>query len=162
MSGDGPVLALRGVTKAYGEGDAVVEVLHGLDLEVAQGEFVAIMGPSGSGKSTLLNILGCLDRPTEGEYLLDGEDVAGFSDDQLSLIRNARIGFVFQSFNLIPQLTVLENVEVPLFYRARGHGEGWSARRNSSRPSASPTGSATVRRSSRAASASAWRSRARS
>ena len=118
------VLALRGVTKAYGEGDARVEVLHGLDLEIQPGEFVAIMGPSGSGKSTLLNILGCLDRPTGGAYLLDGEDVARFSDDQLSLIRNSRIGFIFQSYNLIAQLTVLENVKVPLLYRARGHGGG--------------------------------------
>jgi putative ABC transport system ATP-binding protein len=116
------VLALRGVTKAYGEGDARVQVLHGLDLEVAAGEFVAIMGPSGSGKSTLLNILGCLDRPTGGAYLLDGEDVARLSDDRLSLIRNGRIGFIFQSYNLIAQLTVLENVKVPLLYRARGRG----------------------------------------
>jgi len=118
------VLALRGVTKSYGQGDARVEVLHGLDLEVAAGEFVAIMGPSGSGKSTLLNILGCLDRPTGGAYLLDGDDVAGFNDDQLSLIRNGRIGFIFQSYNLIAQLTVLENVKVPLLYRARGQGGG--------------------------------------
>ncbi len=120
----GPVLALRGVTKSYGDGDASVEVLHGLDLKVEPGEFVAIMGPSGSGKSTLLNILGCLDRPTGGEYLLDGEDVAGFNDDQLSLIRNGRIGFIFQSYNLIAQLTVLENVKVPLLYRPRGRGGG--------------------------------------
>jgi putative ABC transport system ATP-binding protein len=118
------VLALRGVTKSYGQGDARVEVLHGLDLEVRDGEFVAIMGPSGSGKSTLLNILGCLDRPTGGAYLLDGEDVARLSDDKLSLIRNGRIGFVFQSYNLIAQLTVLENVKVPLLYRGRGHGGG--------------------------------------
>jgi putative ABC transport system ATP-binding protein len=117
----GPVLALRGVTKSYGEGDARVQVLHGIDLEVAPGEFVAIMGPSGSGKSTLLNLLGCLDRPTGGAYLLDGEDVATLSDDSLSRIRNARIGFIFQSYNLIAQLTVLENVEVPLLYRPWGH-----------------------------------------
>ncbi|MCK6460324.1 MAG: ABC transporter ATP-binding protein [Planctomycetes bacterium] len=110
------------MTKSYGEGDARVEVLHGLDLEVLPGEFVAIMGPSGSGKSTLLNILGCLDRPTGGAYLLDGEDVANLSDDRLSLIRNGRIGFIFQSYNLIAQLTVLENVKVPLLYRARGRG----------------------------------------
>ncbi|HEX5138364.1 MAG TPA: ABC transporter ATP-binding protein [Planctomycetota bacterium] len=123
-----PVLALQAVTKAYGEGDARVEVLHGLDLEVRQGEFVAIMGPSGSGKSTLLNILGCLDRPSGGAYLLDGEDVARFPDDKLSLIRNGRIGFIFQSYNLIAQLTVLENVKVPLLYRARGHGGGGAKR----------------------------------
>jgi putative ABC transport system ATP-binding protein len=118
------VLALRGVTKAYGEGDATVEVLHGLDFEVKPGEVVAIMGPSGSGTSTLLNILGCLDRPTGGEYLLDGEDVSRLSDDRLSLIRNGRIGFIFQSYNLIAQLTVLENVKVPLLYRGRGRGGG--------------------------------------
>jgi ABC-type lipoprotein export system ATPase subunit len=116
------VLALQGVTKSYGQGDARVQVLHGLDLEVRPGEFVAIMGPSGSGKSTLLNILGCLDRPTGGAYLLDGEDVARFNDDQLSRIRNGRIGFIFQSYNLIAQLTVLENVKVPVLYRARGAG----------------------------------------
>jgi putative ABC transport system ATP-binding protein len=122
------VLALQAVTKSYGEGDARVQVLHGLDLEVAPGEFVAIMGPSGSGKSTLLNILGCLDRPTGGAYLLDGEDVARFSDDRLSLIRNSRIGFIFQSYNLIAQLTVLENVKVPVLYRARGRGGGGAER----------------------------------
>ena len=111
-----PVLALQGITKCFGEGDARLEVLKGIDLDVQRGEFVAIMGPSGSGKSTLLNILGCLDRPTEGHYLLEGEDVARLSDNRLSTIRNRRIGFIFQSFNLIPQLTVVENVEVPLHY----------------------------------------------
>jgi putative ABC transport system ATP-binding protein len=110
------VLSLSGVTRAFGEGDARLLVLKGLDIEVKEGEFLAIMGPSGSGKSTLLNILGCLDRPTGGEYYLDDEDVATLSDNRLSAIRNERIGFIFQSFNLIPQLTVLENVEVPLFY----------------------------------------------
>ncbi|MHC4137274.1 MAG: ABC transporter ATP-binding protein [Planctomycetota bacterium] len=110
------VLSLRGITKFFGEGDARLQVLMGIDLEVRRGEFVAIMGPSGSGKSTLLNILGCLDRPTDGEYYLEGENVADLSDNRLSGIRNRRIGFVFQSFNLIPQLTVLENVEVPLHY----------------------------------------------
>ncbi|MHC4956797.1 MAG: ABC transporter ATP-binding protein [Planctomycetota bacterium] len=97
-------------------GEARLDVLKGLDIDVKQGEFVAIMGPSGSGKSTLMNILGCLDRPTGGEYWLEGEDVARLNDARLSEIRNERIGFIFQSFNLIPQLTVLENVEVPLFY----------------------------------------------
>ena len=110
------VLRLSSITRAYGEGDARVQVLMGIDLLVEPGEFLAIMGPSGSGKSTLLNILGCLDRPSSGSYFLDGEDVAKLSDARLSSIRNERIGFVFQSFNLIPQLTVLENVEVPLLY----------------------------------------------
>jgi putative ABC transport system ATP-binding protein len=104
------------VHKHYGEGDARLHVLHGIDLAVAEGEFVAIVGQSGSGKSTLLNILGCLDRPSEGAYLLDGEDTARLDDDRLSGVRNRSIGFVFQSFQLVPQLTVLENVEVPMFY----------------------------------------------
>jgi len=112
------VLRLEGVTKEYGEGEARLLVLKGIDLEVRRGEFLAIMGPSGSGKSTLLNILGCLDRPTAGSYVLESEDVARLSDNRLSDIRNRRIGFIFQSFNLIPQLTVLENVGVPLLYGA--------------------------------------------
>jgi putative ABC transport system ATP-binding protein len=91
-------------------------VLNGIDLDVEEGEFVAIMGASGSGKSTLLNILGCLDRPTRGSYELQGRDTARLSDEDLSTLRNERIGFIFQSFNLIPSLTVLENVAVPLFY----------------------------------------------
>jgi len=110
------VLSLRGIRRAFGDGDARLEVLKGLDIEVAEGEFVAIMGPSGSGKSTLLNIIGCLDRPSGGQYFLAGDDVAKLTDARLSEIRNQRIGFIFQSFNLIPQLTVLENVEVPAFY----------------------------------------------
>jgi len=119
-----PVLELHGVSKHYGVGDARLRVLADIELLVREGEFLAITGPSGSGKSTLLNILGCLDRPSEGAYFLDGEDVAGLSDNRLSTIRNERIGFIFQSFNLIPQLTVLENVEVPLYYRRRsGRGE---------------------------------------
>jgi len=113
-----PVLRLEDITRYFGVGDARVQVLMGIDLLVEPGEFLAIMGPSGSGKSTLLNILGCLDRPTSGQYFLHGEDVAKLSDSRLSTIRNERIGFVFQSFNLIPQLTVLENVEVPLLYAA--------------------------------------------
>jgi putative ABC transport system ATP-binding protein len=111
-----PILALRRVEKFYGEGEARLQVLHGVDLEVREGEFVAVVGQSGSGKSTLLNILGCLDRPSAGAYLLDGTDTASLDDDRLSEVRNRAIGFVFQSFQLVPQLTVLENVEVPLFY----------------------------------------------
>ena len=100
----------------YGEGEARVEVLKGVDLAVRRGEYVAIMGASGSGKSTLLAILGCLDRPGEGSYHLDSTDVLTLSDDRISAYRLSKIGFIFQSFQLIPQLTILENVEVPLFY----------------------------------------------
>ena len=116
MTAAAPLLALRGVQKHYGEGDARLHVLHDVELEVREGEFVAIVGQSGSGKSTLLNILGCLDRPSAGSYVLDGEDTATLADDRLSEVRNSAIGFVFQSFQLVPQLTVLENVEVPMFY----------------------------------------------
>lgn len=111
------VLALCGVKKAYGTGGAALMVLHGIDFAVDPGEFVGIVGASGSGKSTLLNILGCLDRPTEGSYVLGGKDVSELNDDRLSAIRNEMIGFVFQSFQLVPQLTVLENVELPLYYK---------------------------------------------
>jgi putative ABC transport system ATP-binding protein len=118
-----PLLALRGVHKFYGAGDARLHVLHGIDLEVREGEFVAIIGQSGSGKSTLLNILGCLDRPSEGAYLIDGTDTARLADAALSEVRNRAIGFVFQSFQLVPQLTVLENVEVPLVYAGAPRAE---------------------------------------
>lgn len=107
----------RNLTKTYLLGDEEVHALREVDLRIEGGEYVAIMGPSGSGKSTMLNILGCLDRPTRGTYTLGGYDVSKMNDAQLSELRNSRIGFVFQSFNLIPQLTVLENIEVPLFYQ---------------------------------------------
>lgn len=97
----------------------LVRALRGVTLEVPEGDYVAVMGPSGSGKSTLLNLLGCLDRPSAGRYFLGGDDVARMNDDQLSHIRASRIGFVFQSYNLISQLTVLENIEVPLYYQGR-------------------------------------------
>lgn len=103
--------------KDYYLGDEPVHALCGVSFEVPEGDFIAIMGPSGSGKSTLLNLLGCLDRPTSGEFFLGGDDVSKMDDDALSEIRASRIGFVFQSYNLIPQLTVLENIEVPLYYR---------------------------------------------
>lgn len=117
------VVELSGVRKTYGRGAAAVPVLKGLDLAITSGEFVGIVGASGSGKTTLMNILGCLDQPTEGQYRLDGQDVATLDDDELSRVRNRSIGFVFQSFNLIPQLTVLENVDVPLFYGRAKKGE---------------------------------------
>jgi putative ABC transport system ATP-binding protein len=110
------LVSLRGVTKAYRRGAAEVMALRGVSLEVAPGEFLSVMGPSGSGKSTLLAVLGCLDAPSAGEYLLDGRPVHALSDDEVSRVRNRRIGFVFQSFHLIPQLTVQENVETPLLY----------------------------------------------
>jgi putative ABC transport system ATP-binding protein len=111
-----PVLELRGIEKTYGTVQNPVPVLRGIDLRVAEGEFVAIVGSSGSGKSTLLNILGCLDRPTVGTYHLVGQDVSTLDDQRMSAVRKTRIGFVFQSFQLVPHLTVQENVELPLFY----------------------------------------------
>jgi putative ABC transport system ATP-binding protein len=111
-----PLVELNAVTKIYPRGAVAVCALAGVTLHVRRGEFVAIMGPSGSGKSTLLSILGCLDRPTAGEYWLGGEPVAGLDDLALSRIRNRSIGFVFQSFHLIPELSVLENVQTPLLY----------------------------------------------
>jgi putative ABC transport system ATP-binding protein len=121
------VVALRSIRRVYAMGDQEVVALAGVDLEITAGEFVAIMGPSGSGKSTLLNVLGCLDRPSSGEYRIDGRDVAELSDDDLSRVRSEKIGFIFQSFNLIPSLNVLENIEVPMFYA------GWPARRSRQR-----------------------------
>jgi putative ABC transport system ATP-binding protein len=110
------LLAVRELWKTYVAGDLRVDALRGVSLEIARGEWVAVMGPSGSGKSTFLNVLGCLDRPTRGSYRLDGVEVAGLSSDALAGIRNRTIGFVFQSFQLLPRTSALENVELPLFY----------------------------------------------
>jgi putative ABC transport system ATP-binding protein len=110
---------IENLRKEYRLGGEVVHALRDVTMDVPEGDYVAIMGPSGSGKSTFLNLLGCLDRPSGGRFMLGDDDVAQMSDDQLSEIRASRIGFVFQSYNLIPQLTVLENIEVPLYYRGR-------------------------------------------
>src|SRR5262245_5050231 len=110
------LIELRDLTKTYDLGEVKVHALRGVSLDIAEGEFVALIGPSGSGKSTLMNTLGCLDRPTSGSYRLAGEEVAGMSPDQLARQRNRRIGFVFQNFNLLSRTTALEQVESPLLY----------------------------------------------
>jgi putative ABC transport system ATP-binding protein len=122
-----PFVALRDVARVYPRGTTAVAALAGVSLEIREGEKIAIMGPSGSGKTTLLSILGCLDRPTRGEHLFDGRRVEGLGDDELSRLRNRSIGFVFQSFHLIPQLTVAENVETPLLYGSAAPAE-WRPR----------------------------------
>jgi putative ABC transport system ATP-binding protein len=111
------VIALTGVKRRYRMGDHEVEALRGVDLRILEGEYVSIMGPSGSGKSTLMNVVGCMDRPTEGSYELEGASVEALDEDALAAVRSRRIGFVFQQFNLIPRATALENVELPLFYQ---------------------------------------------
>jgi putative ABC transport system ATP-binding protein len=112
-----PLIELRGVTKVYGSGHAAVHALAGVDLEIDAGEFVAIMGPSGSGKSTAMNIIGCLDTPTNGEYLFSGVSVGRLDRSQRTLLRRHFLGFVFQGFNLLPRTTAIENVQLPLVYR---------------------------------------------
>ena len=116
-------IRLRGIRKLYRIGGETLAALDGIDLDIGRGEFAALMGPSGSGKSTLMNILGCLDRPSEGSYKLDGEEVAGLSDDALAMTRNKKIGFVFQNFNLLPRISALDNVALPLVYAGTGRRE---------------------------------------
>ena len=118
-----PTIRLHGIRKLYRIGGETLAALDGIDLEIGRGEFAALMGPSGSGKSTLMNILGCLDRPSEGSYKLDGAEVAGLSDDALAATRNKKIGFVFQNFNLLPHISALDNVALPLVYAGVGRRE---------------------------------------
>ncbi|MCM8758332.1 MAG: ABC transporter ATP-binding protein [Candidatus Omnitrophica bacterium] len=117
MQQNDSIITFDNVTKVYHLGGIDIPVLRGISCEIKKGEHVAIMGPSGSGKTTMLNIIGCLDRVTSGRYLFEGKDISSFDDDALSEVRQKKIGFIFQSYNLIPQLTVLENIEMPLFYQ---------------------------------------------
>jgi len=135
-SAEPPLLLLRGVTKVYGQGQAALAALRGIDLTVAEGEFVAVMGASGSGKSTAMNILGCLDTPTAGEYLFRGVHVERLSRDQRARLRRRNIGFVFQGFNLLARTSAQENVELPLLYR----GENAAARRAAARAALAAVG----------------------
>ena len=117
------VIKIRNITRNFPLGNEIVKVLKGIDLDIEQGDYVALMGPSGSGKSTLMNLLGCLDTPTSGSYFLSGNDVSNMSDDDLAEIRNKEIGFVFQTFNLLPRTTALENVALPMVYAGVPKGD---------------------------------------
>lgn len=116
MEINSPLISLQGIQRLYIMGDETIYALRGIDLQINRNEYVALMGPSGSGKSTLMNLIGCLDSPSSGSYWLNGQDVAGLSDNRLAQIRNREIGFVFQTFNLLPRLTALDNVALPLVY----------------------------------------------
>ena len=117
------VIDIKGITRNFQLGQEAVKVLKGIDLTIEKGEYVAFMGPSGSGKSTLMNLLGCLDTPTSGSYILNGADVSTMTDDQLAEIRNKEIGFVFQTFNLLPRTTALDNVALPMIYAGKSKTE---------------------------------------
>jgi putative ABC transport system ATP-binding protein len=119
MNSNGAIIRMAEIRKVYNTGKVLVEALKGIDLEIQKGEMVAIVGPSGSGKSTLMNLVGCLDTASSGEYQLGGENVAGVTRDQLAEIRNRRVGFVFQNFNLLPHISALENVEMPMLFGGR-------------------------------------------
>jgi len=159
-----PVISVKDLKKTYVVGDIQVHALRGVSVDVEQGEFVCVTGPSGSGKSTFMHILGCLDKPTSGQYILDGQDVSTMSRDELAKVRNHRIGFVFQGFNLLSRTSAIENVELPLLY-SRDQIKG-SDRHKRARAALEivgcSSGRTTTRTSCRAASSSAWRSRARS
>jgi putative ABC transport system ATP-binding protein len=127
-NGHKPVIVIKDMTKVYLMGEHEVRALNGVSVEIGAGDFVAIMGPSGSGKSTMMNMLGALDQPTSGTYLLDGIDVSALSDDELADIRNRKIGFVFQNFNLLPRMSAIQQVELPLIYAARGERRDRSRR----------------------------------
>ena len=124
-----PVIDMVGLQREFKLGPTVVRALRGVDVRIERGEYVAIVGPSGSGKTTLMNLIGCLDSPTRGAYRLDGEEVSTLDDDELSRIRNEKIGFVFQTFNLLPRATALDNVALPLVYAGAGRGERRAAAR---------------------------------
>jgi putative ABC transport system ATP-binding protein len=128
FTNDSIILIMENLCKSYMLGSVELKVLRNINLTIKKGEYISIMGPSGSGKSTLLNMIGCLDRPTSGEYRLGGQSVSELNDNELSMIRGARIGFVFQSFNLIAQLNVIENIEIPMYYQ--GYSEQESAERS--------------------------------
>jgi putative ABC transport system ATP-binding protein len=161
MTAPAPLIEFRNVSRVYGRGEAEVRALDGVDLTIAEGEFVAIMGPSGSGKSTAMNIIGCLDRPTGGEYLFNGTPVQDLSNDALALLRRHYLGFVFQGFNLLPRTSALENVELPLIYKGVPAAERAArARRRWPRWGCGARGRI-IPRNCRAASSSASRSPAR-